>query len=180
MGATLILWGMKALGFLKGVPREVWLILAALAAVWLYGSHREASGYAEGSAHVQAQWDKAKAAGEKARKAEEARQANLSKGADRAIIENTASERDRTERFIAAGGVRERSCPRAVSGPLPSAGEREVVREAPVVDEREALPTVAVTPEDVRICTDNTVKAEAWRELLLKLESGAAKVAAGE
>ena len=170
----------SAFGILKRVPSQVWLILAALAALWAWGNHREHQGRMEGRAEVQARWDRAMIEGEKRRKAEEARQANLSKGADRAIIENTASERDRTERFIAAGGVRERSCPRAVSGPLPSTREREAVREAPIVDEREALPTVAVTPEDVRICTDNTVKAEAWRELLLKLESGAAKVAAGE
>lgn len=171
---------LKAWGLLGRVPAWAYGIAVCLALVWLYGNHREAQGYAEGSADVQAQWDKAKAEGERIRKAEEARQANLSKGADRAIIENTASERDRTERFIAAGGVRGQTCPRAVRSEVPSTGEREAVRETSLVDDREALPTVAVTPDDVRICTDNTIKAEAWRELLLKLESGAAKVAAGD
>jgi hypothetical protein len=56
MGATLFL---SAWGFLKGVPREVWLILAALAALWAWGNHREALGRQEGRAEVQAKWGKA-------------------------------------------------------------------------------------------------------------------------
>lgn len=167
-------------GLMGRIPWQVWAVMALAALVALYVRHREAQSYAEGKAEVQAQWDEAKAKAERIRKAEEARQAKLSKEADRAIIENTESERDRTERFIAAGGVREGRCPRAVNTPLPSTGEREAVREAPVVDDGEALPTVAVTPEDVRICTANTLKAEAWRDLLLGLEGGAAKVVAGE
>jgi flagellar biosynthesis component FlhA len=50
---------LAAWGFLKGVPREVWLILAALAALWAWGNHREAAGRQEGRAEVQAKWDKA-------------------------------------------------------------------------------------------------------------------------
>lgn len=52
-------WALAAWGLLKRVPREVWLILAAAAALWAWGNHREAQGYAEGKAHVQAKWDKA-------------------------------------------------------------------------------------------------------------------------
>jgi hypothetical protein len=158
-------------GLLARIPREVWLIAAALAALWLWGNHREAQGRYEGRAEIQAQWDKAKVEAERRRKSEEARQANLSKGADRAVIENTASERDRTEQFIARGGVRQGRCPR-IPAPVSGAGDSAPVREAPLVDDAEALPAVAVTPDDVRICTENTVKAEAWRDLLLKLESG--------
>lgn len=164
------MWLASALGLFKRVPAWVWVALAAVFLIALYGRHREAQGYAEGKADVQAQWDKAKAEGERIRKAEEARQAKLSKEADRAVIEKTEIERDRIERFIAAGGVRRQACPRTVSAPLPSAGEREAMREAPVMDDGEQLPTVAVTPEDVRICTANTLKAEAWRDLLLGLE----------
>ena len=54
MGLALAAWG-----FLKAVPREVWLILAALAALWAWGNHREAAGRQEGRAEVQAKWDKA-------------------------------------------------------------------------------------------------------------------------
>jgi hypothetical protein len=45
------------------------------------------------------------------------------------------------------------------------------VREAPVVDAAEQVQVVGVTAEDVRICTDNTLKAEAMRDFILGLEA---------
>ena len=169
----------SVLGIAKRVPAWVWVALAAVALIALYGRHREAQGYAEGKADVQAQWDKAKAEGERIRKAEEARQAKLSKEADRAVIEKTEAERDRTERFIAAGGVRREACPR-VPAAIPSTGSGETVHQAPVMDDAERVQIVGVTAEDVRVCTSNTLKAEAWRDLLLGLEGGAAKAVAGK
>lgn len=45
----------SAFGILKRVPREVWLILAALAALWAWGNHREAQGRMEERAKYEAQ-----------------------------------------------------------------------------------------------------------------------------
>ena len=44
----------SAFGILKRVPREVWLILAALAALWAWGNHREAQGRMEERAKCEA------------------------------------------------------------------------------------------------------------------------------
>lgn len=44
----------SALGIAKRIPREVWLILAALAALWAWGNHREAQGRAEERAKYEA------------------------------------------------------------------------------------------------------------------------------
>lgn len=43
-----------AFGLLKRVPSQVWLILAALAALWAWGEHREAQGRMEGRAKCEA------------------------------------------------------------------------------------------------------------------------------
>jgi hypothetical protein len=42
-----------AWGFLRAIPWQVWLVVAVLAAGWLYGEHTRA----EGEAKVQAKWD---------------------------------------------------------------------------------------------------------------------------
>lgn len=47
-----------ALGVLKRIPREVWLILAAVAAVWLYGSHQHKQGRAQGRAEIIAKYER--------------------------------------------------------------------------------------------------------------------------
>lgn len=66
----------SASGILKRVPREVWIALAALAALWAWGNHREAQGYADGKAEVQAKWDKANKEAE-AKQAKSAQQATV-------------------------------------------------------------------------------------------------------
>jgi hypothetical protein len=86
---------------------------------------------------------------------------------------------DRTERFIAGGGVRP-SCPRTAPG---GAGDRAGIdARAGALPELDGMqpgdqrgafdpPTVTVFAEDVRICTENTVKARAWREWGLGIEA---------
>jgi hypothetical protein len=71
-------------------------------------------------------------------------------------------ERAGADAFIARGGVRQcpaarTDTPAADQGPGIDAGRSAL----PVMDD---VPVVTVLPEDVRICTENTVKARAWRE----------------
>lgn len=73
------------------------------------------------------------------------------------------------ERFIAAGGVRR--CPAARAdtaardqGPGINAGAGAL----PVMDD---VPVVTVLPDDVLICTENTVRARAWQAWGLSIEA---------
>jgi hypothetical protein len=154
---------------LTRIPWQVWAAIALAGLIALYGHHREAQGRYEGRAEILAKWDRAKAENERARIKEEKRQAALSKGADRAVIEKTFAERDRTESFIARGGVRN-TCARTDQATVPSAGSGEALHSSPVMDGGERLPTVAVTPDDVRVCSTNTILAEEFRKVLLGLE----------
>lgn len=81
---------------------------------------------------------------------------------------------DSTERFIRNNRLRAANirCPSSGStSPTGhnSAGDSEEVREASVMDAEENL-RVAVLPEDVRICTANTLQAEAARAWAVELE----------
>jgi hypothetical protein len=81
-----------------------------------------------------------------------------------------AAEMPASERFIAAGGVRRCPAPRTDA---PASGQGSGVDEGgsalPVMDD---LPeVVTVLPEDVRICTENTVKARAWQQWGLSIEA---------
>ncbi len=107
-----------------------------------------------------------------ARDNEQARLDKLTKEANDAIEKSRSVERDRAERFIAAGGVRQNrgstGSERSVAASeVDSAGSGEAMREAPLLDDAEQMPTVAVTPDDVRICTTNTILAEELRALVL-------------
>lgn len=55
------LWANGALNVLRSIPREVWLIAAAVLALWLWGNHREASGRAEERAEWIAKLEQAEA-----------------------------------------------------------------------------------------------------------------------
>ena len=155
----------------KLIPWQVWCGIA-LAGVWYverdrYGDRRDTAARAE----MQAQIDAADKARADALASEEAALRKLTKETDRAVIQAQDDNRDRTERFIARGGVRN-ACPAAVNPPADrSAGDSAPVHQTPVLDGSEQVPTVAVMPEDVRTCTENTIKAEEWRKLLLGLES---------
>ena len=89
--------------------------------------------------------------------------------ADSDVTENLAQGRSDADRFIAAGGVRR--CPAAradTPAPGQSAGIDAGAGAVPVMDD---LPVVTVLPEDVRICTENTVKARAWQAWGLSIEA---------
>lgn len=52
------MWLTGALGLAKRIPREAWLIAAAIAALWAWGNHREAQGRAEGRAEILAKFER--------------------------------------------------------------------------------------------------------------------------
>ena len=89
------------------------------------------------------------------------------------VTQNLRKERTGADAFIARGGVR--PCPRT-TGPAQggSAGVDAGTSALPVMD---GVPVVTVLPEDVRICTENTVKARAWREWGLSVEANHAPAA---
>lgn len=164
-------WLLAARAFLKRIP---WWAYAAIAVagLWAWERDRHADNReAETRAEMQATFDLIEHQRRAALESEEQALRKLSKETDRAVIQAQDDNRDRTERFIAAGGVRGRSCPAVDQAGVRSAGDSAPVYQAPVLDGTEALPTVAVTPDDVRTCTTNTILAEEWRKLLLDLEA---------
>lgn len=151
----------------KRVPREVWIITAALAAIALYGNHRETQGYAEAETIWQAKAAKLEAERAAALASEEEALRTLAKRTDENAEQARVENDDRTERFIRSGGVRPKAPACRGDTPDRSAGSGETVREAPELDDPD---TVSVTPDDVRICTTNTITAEALRAFVLGLE----------
>lgn len=92
---------------------------------------------------------------------------------DEALAARTDALAD-ADRFIAGGGVRPAPARCPPSQTNPAAGDRgagggEGVSQAPVMDG-----TVTVPAEDVRICTVNTLQAEAGRAWALELEAASA------
>lgn len=157
-------------GVLKAVPWQVWAGLAIIAAVLLYGSHREAQGYAEAEAYYEAKIAVADKARAEALASEEQALRALAKETDNNAAKEREANRDRTERFIANGGVRQ-ACPRGGSAEDGSARSGAGVHQAPELDGAEGLPEiVTVLPDDVRICTANTLTAEALQAYVLGLE----------
>ena len=157
-------------GLLKRVPGWVWGVAVLIASVLFYGHHREAQGYAKAEAYWKAEIDAMEAERQAALDSEEAALRQLAKDTDRNVAKEREANRDRTERFIARGGLRQ-ACPRDRDTEDRSAGSGEAVREAPIVDGAEPVQVVGVTAEDVRVCTDNTLKAEAMRDFILGLEA---------
>jgi hypothetical protein len=95
--------------------------------------------------------------------------AQATRKADSDVTENLAQGRSDADRFIAAGGVRR--CPAARADTPAQGGSAAVDAGAGAVPVMDDLPVVTVLPEDVRICTENTVKARAWREWGLAIEA---------
>jgi hypothetical protein len=154
-------------GLLKSIPWQVWAIAGLIGLTLLYGHHKQAQGYYTGVAEMQAQIDQAEAARVAAMVSEEMALRQLAKDADNAVYQNREANRDRTERFISGGGVRQ-ACPGNRDTQDRSTGDNAGAGALPVVDD---VPVVTVLPEDVRICTENTIKAQAWREWGLTLEA---------
>lgn len=160
----------RVTGALKAVPWQVWAGLAIIAAVLIYGSHREAQGYAEAKDYYEAKISAADKARADALASEEQALRALAKETDNNVAKERVANRDRTERFIANGGVRQ-ACPRGGGAEGGSAGRSQGMHQAPELDGTESLPeVVTVLPDDVRICTDNTLTAEALQAYILGLE----------
>jgi hypothetical protein len=129
------------------------------------------------NAHLALMRELATKAAIEARRSEEQALVLLAKETDNAINMERASEAGRTERFIAAGGLRDNArCAggSAAASALHRAGDSPPLHPAPQLDEPERLPApeiVGVLAGDVRTCTENTLLAEGWRSLLLGLES---------
>lgn len=169
---TLALFFARVTGLLKRIPWQAWAALAVLA-VWYWERDRHADAReTETRAEMQAIID-AKEAARLAAVEESLRIAALNiettRKADADVNRNLAQERAGADAFIARGGVRR--CPTARTdpatadqGPGLDAGGSAV----PVMDD---VPVVTVLPEDVRICTENTVKARAWRKWGLSIEA---------
>lgn len=156
-------------GALRRVPWFVWAALALTAAVLFYGHHREAQGYAKAEAVWQAKAAKLEAERKAALDSEEEALRDLAKRTDRNVYQEREANRSRMEQFIARGGLRQ-ACPSYRDTAGGSARSGPSVREAPVVDGAEQVQIVGVTAEDVRICTDNTLRAEGMRDFILGLE----------
>lgn len=168
--AARLFFGLRSL--LKRIPWQLWAAIACIAAVLFYGHHREAQGYAKAEAYWKAEAEALEAARQEALDSEEAALRQLSKDTDNAVYEKRDATRDRTERFIRSGGVRGQACPGYRDPEDRGTGDGKAVRGAPELDGAERLPeVVTVLPEDVRICTDNTIKAEEWRKFILGLEA---------
>lgn len=122
---------------------------------------------AEREARIAVAQDEALKKAIEARNKVEREYADLATKVDTHANEQTAQWAGPVERFIAANRVR---CPAnptggtAASAEGDRAGSGEKDGAAPVVD------AVAVTADDVRICTANTLQAEAAREWALGLE----------
>lgn len=170
MTAALLL--ARVTGFFKRIPWQVWAGLAVLA-VWYWERDRHADAReADVRAEMQAIIDAKEAARQDAI-AESLRLAALNaentRKADADVTRNLAQERAGADAFIARGGVRR--CPSArtdTASADQSPGLDAGAGALPVVDD---VPVVTVLPEDVRICTENTVKARAWREWGLSIEA---------
>ena len=162
-----------ARAFLKRIPWQAWAILALLA-VWYidrtrHGNHRAY----EARAEMQAKIDAADRERAKALASEEQAIKALAKRTDSNVEQARAENRDLTEAFISRGGLQCPTAPRGDNAANRSAGSSAPVHQAPVMDDTQPVQVVGVTAEDVRVCTDNTLKAEALREFVLGLEKPA-------
>jgi hypothetical protein len=158
-------------GLLGRVPWQVWAILGLAVAVMFYGNHREAQGRYEGRAEMQVIIDRKEAA-RLAAITESLRiaklNAQLTEEVNRNVAQELVQERAGADAFIARGGVRR--CPAARTNPSPTDQGTRVNAGAGALPELDDLPVVTVLPEDVRICTENTVKARAWQQWGLGIE----------
>lgn len=159
-----------AYALLCGIKRYPWqagLILALLAFAWAWrgwnaSEEREAAAIAREAKAIKA-GQQALANQIKLHDETKAAYAAKAKDADNAHEIEMAAAADRTERFIAAGGVH-KACGNRAS--VASAPTESAVAES---GNGQGLPSdlVAVTPADVRLCTANSLRLKAvhdWGE----------------
>lgn len=160
----------RVTGALRAVPWQLWAVLTISVVVLFYGHLRYAQGYAEAKDYYEAKIAAADKARAEALASEEQALRALAKETDSNVAKEREANRDRTERFIARGGLRQ-ACPRGGGAEGGSAGRGQGMHQAPELDGAESLPeVVTVLPDDVRICTDNTLTAEALQAYILGLE----------
>jgi hypothetical protein len=160
-----------ARAFLSRIPWQAYAALAILA-VWYWERDRHADAReAETRAEMQVIIDRKEAARlaaitESLRIA--ALHAETTRKADADVKDNLAREGAGADAFIARGGVRR--CPAARTNPSPTDQGTRDNAGAGALPELDDLPLITVLPEDVRICTENTVKARAWQQWGLGIE----------
>ena len=164
-----MIWLATARAFLSRIPYQIWIAIA-LCLIWYWERDRHADNReAAGRAAVQAQWDKARAAAKAESERIGSKNTSATEKADRDVAQELAQERASVDAFIARGGVRQCSTARTNASPASEGtGVDAGAGEVSVLDD---VPVVTVPPEDVRICTENTVKARAWREWGLQIEA---------
>lgn len=156
-------------------PLQAALIASLCASLWLWQGKREAvkradaehaGRVADRAAYTEAQRQAAILA-RQAREAQERRYAEQAEKADHDHELALADAMGRADRFIAAHRVRTAG---AVARPASDPGSAAEGHRPESGDGPGAAPElVAVTPDDVRICTANTTRLEAVREWALGL-----------
>lgn len=181
------LWLLKGLDLVRRLPVWAWFLAASLAAnamllVALYGLQIDLPLIGKvGPEGVIAQRDAARATITELRAQRDAaireslriaaQNVQATRKADADVTRNLREERAGADAFIARGGVR--PCP-ARANPAAQGGNPAVDAGTGALPQLDDVPLVTVLPEDVRICTENTVKAQAWREWALTIEANQA------
>lgn len=133
--------------------------------------HDRAERYANSLAEMKAAQAVALKRAEEAKAKAEADYRDLSERIDDEAEQARAGAMDAAERYIAAHRVRPPSGG-ATGGPASPAQDRSTGNgEGPGAPSELDVTFVAVTPDDVRICTVNTLQAEAARDWALQLEA---------
>jgi len=175
-----VIWALllRAVGLSKHIwyPLHAACIALVLACVWLWSGKNAANDRAERyQAQIQSEralytaaQEEAKARAIAAIEAKEAEYKDKANAADLSHAKALADAAGRTERYIAANRVRAETVGGASSGTIASA---QGDNPGGSVGSGESPFMVAVTPDDVRICTVNTerlIAAKAWADSLSK------------
>lgn len=156
--------------FLKDMPWQIWaalicaaLLIAAYRAGYNARDERADREMSEMLASVEAGQERARAAQQAALDAEQARYDELAERTDRDARINQAAAMSAADRYIAANRVRPPSG--SVASPASAAPQGDGSSGVVGPDQPAIVDAVAVSAEDVRICTVNTsrlVSAQEW------------------
>lgn len=157
---TALGWAKKALSALLSLarryPLQAALIASLCANLWLWHGKTRAD---ERARAITAASERAGADMMAAIKRQQERYNTLAKETDDAHKQALADAGDRTDRFIAARRVRPETC-RAASAP--AASQSEVAGSVEGTSQKADL--VAVNADDVRICTENTIRLQSVKQ----------------